>query len=80
MKVICIDDVTDILNFGDGVKELTWGKEYEIIHFYQEKEGRNQQVIIRNDKGINNDYRLSRFLTLEEFRDKRLNDILDKTK
>jgi hypothetical protein len=25
---MCIDDVTDILNFGDGIKELTYGKEY----------------------------------------------------
>jgi hypothetical protein len=23
---MCIDDVTDILNFGDGIKELTYGK------------------------------------------------------
>ena len=26
MRLICIDDVTDILSFGDGRKELTWAK------------------------------------------------------
>lgn len=33
MKLICIDDVTDILGFGDVVKELTYGKTYEILSF-----------------------------------------------
>ena len=34
---ICIDDVTDILNFGDGIKELTYGKEYTIMETYEKK-------------------------------------------
>lgn len=36
-KVICIDDVVDILGFGKRDKELTYGKLYEITSFYEKK-------------------------------------------
>jgi hypothetical protein len=75
MKMICIDDETDILKFGDGTKELTCGRQYEILAFYLPKEDREQQVQVINDRGIKNDYLLSRFVTLEKFREERLNDL-----
>ena len=81
MKVICIDDVTDILNFGDGRKELTLYKEYEIIEKYIDYTGdvdswHRIQVSIINDLGIKNEYLLSRFVTREEFRELQLNELL----
>jgi hypothetical protein len=72
MKLICIDDVTDSLNFGDGVKELTFGKEYEIKSFYEKKPDGRQYISLINDKGISNDYLISRFTTLKQFRELQL--------
>ena len=82
MKLICIDDVTDILNFGDGRKELTLYKEYEIIEKYIDYTGdvdswHRIQVSIINDLGIKNEYLLSRFVTREEFRELQLNQLLN---
>lgn len=75
MKLICIDDVTDILKFGNGLKELTYGKEYEVLSIYS---NRRPQIRIINDLGINNDYLMSRFVTQQEFRDMRINKLLNK--
>ena len=75
LKLICIDDVTDILNFGDGVKELTWGKEYQIQSFYEAHEDGRQYISLINDKGKSNDYLSDRFTTLELFRDLQLNKL-----
>ena len=74
MKLICIDDETDILNFGDGVKELTWGKEYQINSHYDSTSGRRYYSLI-NDRGIDSDYLSDRFVTKEEFRTLQLNKI-----
>ena len=74
MKLICIDDETDILNFGDGVKELTWGKEYQINSHYDSTNGRRYYSLI-NDRGIDNDYLSDRFVTKEEFRTLQLNKL-----
>jgi hypothetical protein len=74
MRLICIDDETDILNFGDGVKELTWGKEYQILTFYESTNGK-QYIGLVNDKGDNNDYLSDRFVSLEKFREIQLNKI-----
>ena len=71
MKLICIDDETDILNFGNGVKELTWGKEYQINSHYDSTNGRRYYSLI-NDEGIDNDYNSDRFVTLEKFRELQL--------
>ena len=71
MKLICIDDETDILNFGNGVKELTWGKEYQINSHYDSTNGRRYYSLI-NDEGIGNDYNSDRFVTLEKFRELQL--------
>ncbi len=74
MRLICIDDETDILNFGDGVKELTWGKEYQINSHYDSTNGKRYYSIL-NDKGVGNDYLSDRFVTLENFREIQLNKI-----
>jgi hypothetical protein len=68
MKLICIDDETDILNFGDGIKELTFGKEYQILSVYESTNGR-QYISLINDKGKSNDYLSDRFVSLERFRE-----------
>ena len=74
MRLICIDDETDILNFGDGVKELTYGKEYQINSHYDSTNGKRYYSIL-NDKGVGNDYLSDRFVTLERFREIQLNKI-----
>jgi hypothetical protein len=74
MRLICIDDETDILNFGDGVKELTYGKEYQINSHYDSTNGKRYYSIL-NDKGVGNDYLSDRFVTLEKFREIQLNKI-----
>ncbi len=74
MRLICIDDETDILNFGDGVKELTYGKEYQINSHYDSTNGKRYYGIL-NDKGVGNDYLSDRFVTLEKFREIQLNKI-----
>jgi hypothetical protein len=74
MRLICIDDETDILNFGDGVKELTYGKEYQILSFYESTNGR-QYISLVNDRGLNDDYLSDRFVSLERFREIKLNKI-----
>jgi len=76
MKLVCIDDVTDILGFGNGVKELTYGKSYNVMVFYEKKDGRHQQIRIINDLGVYNDYRLDRFVSLERWREIQINKIL----
>ena len=76
MKVVCIDDVTDILKFGDGIRELTYGKEYEILVTYESKRGPDRiQIQIINDRGDRNEYLLSSFVTREEFRELKLKEI-----
>ena len=74
MKLICIDDETDILNFGDGIKELTFGKEYQILSVYESTNGR-QYISLINDEGKSNDYLSDRFVTLETFRELQLNKL-----
>ena len=68
MKLICIDDETDILKFGNG-------KEYEIISFYEKTHDSRQFIKLINDKGRSNDYLIDRFVSLERFREIQLNKI-----
>ena len=75
MKLICIDDRTDALNFGDGVKELTFGKEYEIKIFYEAYQDGRQYISLINDRGISNDYLIDRFVTLQVFREIQLSKL-----
>jgi hypothetical protein len=69
MKLVCIDDVTDVLN---GEKHLTWGKEYEIVSFYQKDSRGRQFVSIINDRGKVYDYLLDRFVSKAAFRELQL--------
>ena len=79
MKMICIDDETDILQFGSGEKELTRGKEYEVLHKYYELDGDMWQspiqITVMNDRGRKGDYLISRFVTIEEWREMKLNEL-----
>lgn len=78
MKMICIDDETDMLQFGSGEKELTRGKEYEVLHKYYELVGEMRspiQITVMNDRGRKCDYLLSRFVTIEEWREMKLNEL-----
>jgi hypothetical protein len=83
---MCIDDVTDILNFGDGIKELTYGKEYTILETYDIKPNRpgHLDTMVRkpsysiiNDKGIREEYYCERFVDKAEFRNMKINKILE---
>lgn len=72
MKLICINDVTDILGFGDGVKELTYGKSYEITRYYKILRDGRRYISLINDKNIDNDYLIDRFISLSEYRENKL--------
>lgn len=76
MKLVCIDPVTDALNFGSGEPELTLGKEYEIIRWYEKKEDGRQFIGIINDSNILSEYLISRFTTKVLWRDNQLNKLL----
>lgn len=80
LKLICIDDVTeplgDVNNYLNTEKDLTWGKEYEIRHKYDMDYYDSRLIIsIVNDLGIKAEYFLSRFITLEDFRELQLNKL-----
>lgn len=77
MKMICIYEVTDILDFGNGKPELTYGKEYEIIREFKRLEDGRQFVGIINDSNVLTEYLISRFVTKDVFRDKIINKIID---
>lgn len=75
MKLICIYEVTDILDFGSGDPELTYGKEYEILREFNRLEDGRQFVGIRNDSNVLTEYLISRFVTKDVFRQKQLKKI-----
>ena len=75
MILICIDDFVDIIGFGDGVKELTWGKEYEIVNFYDIKVDGREFISVINDRGRRSDYLIDRFVSLQRFREIQLNKL-----
>jgi len=74
-KLICIDDLTDVLKFGDGRRELTFGKEYEILDVYY-KNGKMTQYSIINDLSQRLEYRVERFVNREQFRTIQLEKII----
>ena len=73
MIMVCIDDATDNLNFGDGQKELTFGKTYS-VSTDQTKDGRLYFRLV-NDKNKSSDYLSTRFVTMEEFRELKLSQL-----
>ena len=66
IKLICIDPVTDILNFGNGKPELTYGKEYEVDRWFEKHEDGRQFIGIINDSGDKSEYLITR-LQQEQF-------------
>lgn len=74
--LICIDDVTDILNFGkDKTPELAYGKTY-YVEFYKPHEDGRQYVRLKNERNVWNDYLITRFVTKEEFRNIKIEKLL----
>ena len=71
--MVCIDDATDNLNFGDGQKELTFGKTYK-VSADRTKDDRLYFRLV-NDKNKSSDYLSSRFVTIEEFREFKLKEL-----
>ena len=76
MKLICIYEVTDILDFGNDNPELTYGKEYEIIREFERLEDGRQFVGIRNDSNVITEYLISRFITKDIFRQTQIEKII----
>lgn len=76
MKLICIYEVTDILDFGNDNPELTYGKEYEIIREFERLEDGRQFVGIRNDSNVITEYLISRFVTKDIFRQTQIEKII----
>ena len=75
MILICIDHITDILNFGNGEPELTYGKEYEVTRLFDKKEDGRQFIGIINDSNKQSEYLITRFVTKEVYRDNKLKEL-----
>lgn len=76
-KLICIDAVTDILKFGSGKPELTYGKEYKVLKWFPKLDDGRQFIGIRNDSDVLNEYLITRFVAKDIFRDIKINSILN---
>ncbi len=74
MRLICIDDETDILNFGDGVKELTYGKEYQINSHYDSTNGKRYYSIL-NDKGVRHGVEKELFIDIAKIRQDKIKEL-----
>lgn len=74
MKVVCIDNSLNRWQKNSGIdeEELTMYKTYDII---SEDVG-GMTYLIRNDIGKSYDYNKNRFITLEEWREMKLDKIL----
>lgn len=77
MKLICIDAVTDILKLGSGKPELTLGKEYEIIRWYDKLSDGRQFIGVVNDSNIRSEYLITRFATKQQWREIQINKIIN---
>ncbi len=73
--VICIDDSVIVSN-----EPLTRGKKYEVINSGRAQSGfetYNDYIIVYNDDGNSYSYLAERFISLEDWREKKLNNILE---
>lgn len=77
ITLICIDDRVDLLGFGSGGKELTFGKKYSIRWAQTVDNGRTYVSII-NDLGKESEYLLSRFVDESDYRDIKIDQLLDR--
>jgi hypothetical protein len=76
ISLICIDPVTDILNFGNGKPELTYGKQYEVDRWFEKHEDGRQFIGIINDSGKKSEYLITRFVTRTTWRNMQIRTIL----
>lgn len=79
MKVVCITNIPDGRK-GDAYSDITPGKIYEKIENEAEnlfKDKRRSVIWIQNDTGERSWYLKDMFISLEECRDGKLNNILN---
>lgn len=69
MKVICVDNKIIGYDYKKIFLPLTIGKTYEYAHEYE------YSYIIKDDSGLGRYYQKYFFITLEEYRNKRLKEI-----
>jgi len=69
MKVVCVNV--------SGAIELTLGKYYKVLDEDQDEIGRIEYYIILNDSEQMSSYYKSRFLSINEWRELRINTILN---
>lgn len=75
MRVICVNNI-DYINYHDDKVitkfDLTIGKEYDAyIAIYES----DSYYVVKNDSGTKDPYPLTFFMTLEEYRNKKLGEI-----
>ena len=70
MIVVCNED------FVYDYHSLTVGKQYEVVDTYSDW-GEDDQYVVLNDHGINYPYCMSRFVSLEEWRDKQIEKVIN---
>lgn len=77
MKVVCIKDFKS-----QGLQyELTYGKVYELLPLPGSPNGPDGETyFIRCDRGFINSYHKNSFITLEEWREKQLNNLINSDK
>ncbi len=78
ISLICIDPVTDILKFGNGKPELTYGKEYKVERWFKKHDDGRQFIGIINDSGERNEYLITRFVTRTTWRNMQIRSILSR--
>ena len=76
ISLTCIDPFTDILNFGNGKPELTYGKQYKVERWFEKHEDGRQFIGIINDSDERNEYLITRFVTITTWRNMQINSIL----
>jgi hypothetical protein len=73
MKVICISGTTKNVDNYNGLIELTFGKEYEVVEFDVRIQSEYYKII--NDLGYLSYYNKNRFKTISEIRIEKLKKI-----
>lgn len=72
MIIVCIKTGNEDLS----KLQLTVGKQYEVVDTYSDW-GEDDQYVVLNDHGINYPYCMSRFVSLEEWRDKQIEKVIN---
>jgi hypothetical protein len=61
---------------GNGKPELTYGKEYKVIRWFEKHEDGRQFIGIKNDSDERNEYLITRFVTRTTWRNMQIKLIL----